>query len=113
MKNISKSIFISILIVIFAKVVVYANDEVIKDIFSFEEISIETSSIANNFPIINARHAIVFDRSSKKAIYGKNENEKCKMASTTKIMTAIVVIENCSLIEKVKVSKKSARNRRI
>lgn len=42
-------------------------------------------------------------------IYGKEENERCKMASTTKIMTAIVVIENVeNLNDVVTVSSKAA-----
>ena len=42
-------------------------------------------------------------------LYGKKETEQCKMASTTKIMTAIVVIENVKdLSQKVTISKKSA-----
>lgn len=41
--------------------------------------------------------------------FGKKETETCKMASTTKIMTAIVVIENCTnLNDIVTISKKSA-----
>ena len=40
-------------------------------------------------------------------LYGKNENNKVKMASTTKIMTATIVIENCDLNETVTVSKKA------
>lgn len=111
MKNFLNKIFISFLILLFAKSYIYADDEISEELFSFEEISTQVSSIASDEPIINARHAIVFDRNSKKAIYGKKETEKCKMASTTKIMTAIVIIENCSLGETVKVSKKSARNR--
>lgn len=44
-----------------------------------------------------------------KALYGKSENKRCKMASTTKIMTAIVVTENVkNLNEKVKISSKAA-----
>ena len=75
---------------------------------------ISVSSNISNIPSINARHAIILDRASKTTLYGKNENEICKMASTTKIMTAIIVIENCpNLNEIVIVSKKSARNRRI
>ncbi len=63
-------------------------------------------------PTINAKHAIVLDRASNTILYGKQEKEICKMASTTKIMTAIVVLENCSnLNEEVIISKKSARNR--
>lgn len=42
-------------------------------------------------------------------LYGKKENVRCKMASTTKIMTALVVIENKdNLEEKIKVSAKAA-----
>ena len=41
-------------------------------------------------------------------LYGKNENEKRKMASTTKIMTAIVVIENANLESIVTISQKAA-----
>ncbi len=111
MKNIFIKIFITFSILIFSEGYIYADDEISEELFSFEEISTQVSSIVSDEPIINARYAIVFDRNSKKAIYGKKEKEKCKMASTTKIMTAIVVIENCSLNEKVKVSKKSARNR--
>jgi len=44
-----------------------------------------------------------------KVLYGKKENERCKMASTTKILTALVVLENTeNLQEKVKISPKSA-----
>lgn len=42
-------------------------------------------------------------------IYGKEENTRCKMASTTKIMTAIIVVENTEdLSEKVTISSKAA-----
>ena len=60
-------------------------------------------------PEINARYAIVIDRSSKQILYGKNETDKAKMASTTKIMTAIVVIENTSLDEIATISSKAAK----
>ena len=75
--------------------------------------NIEVSSNISTVPIINAKHAIILDRASKTVLYGKKENEMCKMASTTKIMTAIIVLENCSnLNEKVTISKKASRNRR-
>ena len=41
-------------------------------------------------------------------LYGKNENQKRKMASTTKIMTATIIIENCNLDETIEVSKKAS-----
>lgn len=44
-----------------------------------------------------------------KILFGKKENERCKMASTTKIMTAIIVLEKVeNLNEIAKVSQKSA-----
>ena len=57
---------------------------------------------------INSRSCIVFDRNSYMILYGKNENSQVKMASTTKIMTAIIVIENGNLKDTVEVSKKAA-----
>ena len=45
-------------------------------------------------PYLSARYVCAFDRNSKQVIYGKNENNKVPMASTTKIMTAIVLMEN-------------------
>ena len=56
----------------------------------------------------NARAAVIYDRSTNEIIWGKNENQKRPMASTTKIMTAIVVIENSNLNDEVCVSKKAA-----
>lgn len=85
------------------------------DIDSSEEIDfneikqeiIETSSNATDIPNINSRAAIVIDRNSKAILYGKSETEQRKMASTTKIMTAIVVLENANLSDIVTISKKA------
>ena len=57
---------------------------------------------------LNARSCVVLDRNSKKIIFGKNEYNKVKMASTTKIMTATIIIENCDLNKTITVSKKAA-----
>lgn len=59
-------------------------------------------------PDINSRACIVIDRNTNVVLYGKNENQKRKMASTTKIMTATIIIENCNLNEIVEISKKAA-----
>lgn len=48
-------------------------------------------------PEINAGAAILIDSSSEKILYSKNESEKMYPASTTKILTAILTIENCNL----------------
>ena len=48
-------------------------------------------------PDISAESAILMDSSSEKILYSKNENQKMYPASTTKIVTAILVLENCNL----------------
>ena len=54
---------------------------------------------------IKAEAAILIEPESGKIIYSKNANQKMYPASTTKIMTAILSIENCNLDELATVSK--------
>lgn len=53
---------------------------------------------------IYSEGAILIDSNSGKVLYGKNENEQLYPASTTKIITAILAIENCNPSEKIKAS---------
>ncbi len=73
-----------------------------------DEQIIETVSNQTDIPDINSRAAVVIDRNSNTILFGKNETQRRKMASTTKIMTCLLVIENCNLSDTVEVSKKSA-----
>lgn len=73
----------------------------------FQEI-VESSTKPTNEPVLNSKAAIIYDRTTKKIIWGKNENTKRAMASTTKIMTAIVVLEKSNLTDVVTISKKAA-----
>lgn len=57
---------------------------------------------------ISAKSAIIYEPSSKTVLYEKSADEQMLVASTTKIMTALVVIENCSFQEKVNVSAEHA-----
>jgi D-alanyl-D-alanine carboxypeptidase len=45
-------------------------------------------------PEISAQSALIFDITTKEVLYSKNPTEKLPMASLTKIMTAIVALEN-------------------
>ena len=74
----------------------------------WEEIKEVSSKENKNIPVLNSKSAIIFDRTSKKIIFEKNANEKRAMASTTKIMTAILTIEKGNLEEIVEVSQKAA-----
>ena len=55
-----------------------------------------------------ALSACVLDAETGRVLYGKNENEVRAMASTTKILTCLLALENCSLDEIVTVSEYAA-----
>ena len=73
----------------------------------FEDTIEVTASNVSELPKTNSRRDIVYDRISKSMIIGKNEDVKSAMASTTKIMTTIVILEKVDLNEKVTVSAKA------
>lgn len=112
MKNIlSKIITIYIVLILgFSQVKVFAslddNEEIeIQQVWN--EINNENSNQINKLKI-NSRAAVVFDRTSKTIIYEKNAYQKMAMASTTKIMTAIITLEKGNLEDMVEVGKKAA-----
>ncbi len=59
-------------------------------------------------PIINARSAVVMDFETGTILYEKNAYRKRPMASTTKIMSAIIALENSDLDDDVIISGKAA-----
>lgn len=73
--------------------------------FSGNEI-IEASG--NRVPRISAGAAIVLDTASGRVLYEKNAYSRRSIASTTKIMTAIVALENGNDEEEVVISKRAA-----
>lgn len=89
---------------------VFADDADEEELLENEvkEISVETIAEEQKEPVLNAKAAVIYDRKTKEIIWGKNENEKKAMASTTKIMTAIVVLEKGNLSDVVTISKKAA-----
>ena len=77
------------------------------DIEEIQKEVIETSSEAEEFNV-DSRIALIYDRASGRIIYEKNGNKQTPMASTTKIMTAIVVLENADLKDTVTIDSKAA-----
>lgn len=73
-----------------------------------QEIIQTCSQCVENELEISSKIAVAYDRTSGRVIWGKDENKRSAMASTTKIMTAIVTLENGNLGDVVKVSSKSA-----
>ena len=113
--NLTKIFLIFLFILLFlSSYPIYGNDvnqeealavsDEIKNILTEETASNMDATTLN----LNSRSCVVIDRLTKNILYGKNEKNKVKMASTTKIMTAIVVLENSSLDQMVEASKKAA-----
>ena len=104
MKKLFYSILIFLLILLNFSTV--CADDVDNEV-DFEDAIEVTASNVSELPKTNSRRYIVYDRISKSMIIGKNEDVKSAMASTTKIMTTIVILEKADLNEKVTVSAKA------
>ena len=88
-----------------------ADDELeeYKNVIEKEEQKvIQETANSETKPTINSRRYVIYDRLSGKALYGKDENKQTAMASTTKILTSLIIVENCDLKESVTIDKKAA-----
>ena len=61
-------------------------------------------------PSISAEGGILFDANSGAVLYGKNIHEQYFPASITKILTALIIIENCQMDEVVTFSHNAVYN---
>ena len=104
MKKIFYSILVFLLILLNFSTV--CADDVDNEV-DFEDTIEVTASNVSELPKTNSRRYIVYDRISKSMIIGKNEDIKSAMASTTKIMTTIVILEKADLNKTVTVSAKA------
>lgn len=59
-------------------------------------------------PDIQAKAAVLIDESSGRVLFAKNPHQRLPQASTTKMMTCLLVIENGDLDKEVKISKYAA-----
>jgi len=105
-KALSVLIFIIMCVKIFTPYAIYANefpdDEPVVGVLNTEN----SSSLAK--PVIDAASAIVMDSVTGRVLFEKNAYTKRPMASTTKIMTAIIALEHGNLEDVVTVSKRAA-----
>ena len=56
---------------------------------------------------VSARSAILLDATTGRVLYEKNADQKSLIASTTKIMTALVVCERCNVLDRMRVPKEA------
>ena len=99
-KNTKKSFYFCMIIIIILCSIPFP--------FAFAKNSLNANKQTNSFPVISSRAYAILDRDSGKLLLGKSENTIKKMASTTKIMTAILILENCHLQDIVTVSQKAS-----
>ena len=52
---------------------------------------------------LSAEHAILMDAGSGRVLYEKNADSRSLIASTTKIMTALVICEQCNVLDRVQI----------
>lgn len=95
MKNIRYTIlykiFISFLFIFFINLILFCN------------LNCATLDLDINVPA-----AVVMDMESGRILYEKNADEKRPMASLTKIMTSILLVENCDMDELIEVPQAAA-----
>lgn len=58
-----------------------------------------------DFPQIVSDYVVLMDADSGEVLYSSNKDEKCYPASTTKLLTALLVMENCALSDTVTYSQ--------
>ena len=99
-----KVLYISVIFILIFNMIgiVYADDE-LEELIENEELneSISVSNESTDELIINSRIGVIYDRKSGRVIWGKNDNKRVAMASTTKIMTCIIVLENANLNNRI------------
>ncbi|AYE34833.1 D-alanyl-D-alanine carboxypeptidase family protein [Clostridium septicum] len=66
----------------------------------FINFNVYTTS-AEAVPTLEAEGVVLMDGTTGEIIYSKNPNTKYEPASTTKVMTALITLENCKLDDKV------------
>lgn len=95
-----------IFVCLYAVPVFGANKSVSEEILpAAEENTYEEDQLTS---VLNSKAAVLMDGDSGRILYGKNPDEVLPMASTTKIMTLIVALENASLDDVVTVSSYAA-----
>lgn len=82
-------------------------DDIDEETGNIIEEVLSASTNVDNIPKLNSRACLVFDRDSKRVLFEKDGYSKRAMASTTKIMTSIIVLENANLQDTVEISKKA------
>lgn len=103
-----KLLFILLIFCIIFSPIAYADDDLNFENYNDFPISETGTNSSTLEPNISSKNAIIFDRNSKIILYEKNPFQEVAIASTTKIMTCILALENANLSDTITISKKAA-----
>ena len=73
----------------------------------------DENNIPDELENLYAQSAVLMDADNGRILFGKNEEKIMPMASTTKIMTCILILENADIRDKAKVSSNAAAQPRV
>ncbi len=104
--KIRKILIVFLILIILLTNISIADDRIEEN--SIDEEILSTSANTLSEPQTFSKHIICIERSTNRVLYEKDAYTKTPMASTTKIMTSIIVLERCDLSEEVEISSKAA-----
>lgn len=78
--------------------------------FFYHGISMGKNEQIEKFNKITAKNIYLAQTDTGKVLYQKNSEDKIYPASTTKLLTALLVVENCDLNAKIIISEKAVRS---
>lgn len=70
-------------------------------LFILAALLLVSPALAAETPIVSARAALLIEAESGRVLYEKNADEPMLIASTTKILTALLALEHCDMEEEV------------
>lgn len=87
----------------------HADVDYLEQMEQRKTLPIQSNAIANwpQGPAIGAESAILMEMNTHTILYAKNIHEKCYPASTTKILTCLLAMQNCTLDETITFSHDS------
>ncbi len=99
-------IYIFALLILTSAFIPIFNPEISNEKETFKN-EINSKGFKNIDINISSERAILYHKDTGLVLYSKNEDKKSGMASTTKIMTAIIILESMRLDEQICITKES------
>ena len=66
-------------------------------ILSIPSITYSQNEVLPEFPTLESEYVVLMDADSGEVLYQNNGDAKCHPASTTKLLTALIAVENSSM----------------